>query len=167
MTIKIPHTTLPQTFCESVINSYVILVQTTFVKKIYSLETWTFVGEMSITIQQTALHQILCESVINSNAILKDLRPRPHLSRSPGLKWLSWTFVGEMLIKIQQTTLHQIFCDFVINSDVIFKSFKGPDNILARMSSGLTLPMLRLISSNAQDSKNLWKPSKPCHVGTH
>ena len=31
----------------------------------------------------------------------------------------------------------------------------------------LTLPMLRLLSSKTQESKNLWKPSKPCHVGTH
>ena len=31
----------------------------------------------------------------------------------------------------------------------------------------LTLPMLRLLSSITQDSKDFWKTSKPCHVGTH
>ena len=31
----------------------------------------------------------------------------------------------------------------------------------------LTLPMLRLHSPKAQERKNLWKPSKPCHVGIH
>ena len=32
---------------------------------------------------------------------------------------------------------------------------------------GLTLPMLRLLSSKAQGCENFRKPSKPCHVGTH
>ena len=32
---------------------------------------------------------------------------------------------------------------------------------------GLTLPMLRLLSSKGQGRKDSWKPSKPCHVGTH
>ena len=31
----------------------------------------------------------------------------------------------------------------------------------------LALPMLRLLSSNAQGCKYFWKPSKPCHVGVH
>ena len=31
----------------------------------------------------------------------------------------------------------------------------------------LTLPMLRLLLSKAQRWKNLWKQSKPCHVGIH
>ena len=31
----------------------------------------------------------------------------------------------------------------------------------------LTLPMMRLLLSKAQESKDLWKPSKPCHVGIH
>ena len=31
----------------------------------------------------------------------------------------------------------------------------------------LALPMLRLLSSKAQRCKYFWKPSKPCHVGTH
>ena len=31
----------------------------------------------------------------------------------------------------------------------------------------LNLPMLRLLSSNAQERKYFWKPSKPCHVGIH
>ena len=31
----------------------------------------------------------------------------------------------------------------------------------------LTLPMLKLYSPKAQRCKNLWKTSKPCHVGTH
>ena len=31
----------------------------------------------------------------------------------------------------------------------------------------LTLPMLRLLSSKAQECKDLWKPSKPYHVGIH
>ena len=31
----------------------------------------------------------------------------------------------------------------------------------------LTLLMLRLLSSNAQKSKKIWKSSKPCHVGIH
>ena len=32
---------------------------------------------------------------------------------------------------------------------------------------GLTTPMLRLLSPNAQERKDFWKPSKPCHVGIH
>ena len=31
----------------------------------------------------------------------------------------------------------------------------------------LTLPMLRLLSSKAQECKVFWKPSKPCHLGIH
>ena len=31
----------------------------------------------------------------------------------------------------------------------------------------LTLPMLRLLSSKAQERKDFQKTSKPCHVGTH
>ena len=31
----------------------------------------------------------------------------------------------------------------------------------------LTRPMLRLLSSKAQEHKDFWKPSKPCHVGIH
>ena len=31
----------------------------------------------------------------------------------------------------------------------------------------LTLTMLRLLSSKAQGRKDLWDPSKPCHVGIH
>ena len=31
----------------------------------------------------------------------------------------------------------------------------------------LDLPMLRLLSSDAQERKYFWKQSKPCHVGTH
>ena len=31
----------------------------------------------------------------------------------------------------------------------------------------LTVPMLRLFSSKAQECKYFWKPLKPCHVGTH
>ena len=31
----------------------------------------------------------------------------------------------------------------------------------------LTLPMLRLHLPKAQECKNLWKPSRPCHVGIH
>ena len=33
--------------------------------------------------------------------------------------------------------------------------------------NGLTLPMLRLLSSKAQERKDFYKLSKPCHVGTH
>ena len=36
-----------------------------------------------------------------------------------------------------------------------------------RYPLSLTLPMLRLLSSKPQERKNLWKPSKPCHVGIH
>ena len=32
---------------------------------------------------------------------------------------------------------------------------------------GLTLPMLRLLSSKAQESKDFLKSSKPCHVDIH
>ena len=32
---------------------------------------------------------------------------------------------------------------------------------------GLTLPMLRLLSSKAQGHKDFGKPSKHCHVGIH
>ena len=31
----------------------------------------------------------------------------------------------------------------------------------------LTLPMLRLLSSQAQGRKDFWKPFKPCHVSIH
>ena len=31
----------------------------------------------------------------------------------------------------------------------------------------LTLSMLRLLSSNAQERKKNWKSSEPCHVGIH
>ena len=31
----------------------------------------------------------------------------------------------------------------------------------------LTLPMLRLLSSEAQGCKHFWKPSLPCHIGIH
>ena len=31
----------------------------------------------------------------------------------------------------------------------------------------LTLPMLRLLSTKTKGSKDFWKPSKPCCVGTH
>ena len=31
----------------------------------------------------------------------------------------------------------------------------------------LTLPMLRLLLAKAQECKDFWKTSKPCHVGTH
>ena len=34
-------------------------------------------------------------------------------------------------------------------------------------TGGLTLPMLRLLSPNAQWCKDFWKPSKPSHAGTH
>ena len=34
-------------------------------------------------------------------------------------------------------------------------------------SPQLTLPMLRLLSSNAQVAKIFEKPSKPCHYGIH
>ena len=33
--------------------------------------------------------------------------------------------------------------------------------------SWLSLKLLRVHSPNAQKRKNLWKTSKPCHVGTH
>ena len=34
-------------------------------------------------------------------------------------------------------------------------------------AADLTLPMLRLLSFKSQKRKNLWKPSKPYHVGIH
>ena len=39
--------------------------------------------------------------------------------------------------------------------------------IISLMQCDLTLPMMRLPSSPAQGCKDLWKPSKPCHVGIH
>ena len=33
--------------------------------------------------------------------------------------------------------------------------------------TSLTLPMLRLLSSKAQERKDFFKSSKPCHVGIH
>ena len=33
--------------------------------------------------------------------------------------------------------------------------------------AAVTLPTLRLLTSRAQGCKDSWKPSKPCHVGTH
>ena len=38
---------------------------------------------------------------------------------------------------------------------------------LQTMNIWLTLPMLRLLSFNAQEHKDFWKTSKPCHVSTH
>ena len=38
---------------------------------------------------------------------------------------------------------------------------------LEKNGSVLTLPMLRLLSSKAQEHKFFWKPSKPCRVGIH
>ena len=38
---------------------------------------------------------------------------------------------------------------------------------MACCESCLTLPMLRLLSSKAQERKDFGKPSEPCHVGTH
>ena len=43
-------------------------------------------------------------------------------------------------------------------------SQRGPGNQLTPL---LTLSMLRLLSSTAQGCKDCWKPSAPCHVGTH
>ena len=34
-------------------------------------------------------------------------------------------------------------------------------------SKVLTLPILRLLLFKAQGCKDIWKPSKPCHVGIH
>ena len=31
----------------------------------------------------------------------------------------------------------------------------------------ISLPMLRLLSPKAQEGKDFWKPSTPCHVGIH
>ena len=42
----------------------------------------------------------------------------------------------------------------------------GQDCVLIK-ARHLTLPMLRLRSSNAQERKDFWKPPKPCHVCTH
>ena len=36
-----------------------------------------------------------------------------------------------------------------------------------RVSFGLTLPMLRLLSYKAQGCKDFWRPIKPCHTGIH
>ena len=38
---------------------------------------------------------------------------------------------------------------------------------LLPLTRPLTLPMLRLLLSKAQGCKDLWKTSKPCHVGIH
>ena len=55
-----------------------------------------------------------------------------------------------MLLRIQPTTPCQIcFMSHTISMN------------------GVTLPMLRLLSSKAQGCKDFWKSSKPCHVGTH
>ena len=40
-------------------------------------------------------------------------------------------------------------------------------NICPQGKLPLTLTMLRVHSPKAQKRKNLWKTSKPCHVGTH
>ena len=39
--------------------------------------------------------------------------------------------------------------------------------IMGKLISGLTLPMLRLLSSKAKECKILEKPSKPCRLGIH
>ena len=52
---------------------------------------------------------------------------------------------------------------------MIFKIlwFFVPEKKVVLALKGLTLPMLRLLSSKPQGCKNLWKPSKRCHVGIH
>ena len=42
-----------------------------------------------------------------------------------------------------------------------------PCKKVASASGGLTLPMLRLLSSKAQGRDDFWKTSKSCHVGSH
>ena len=43
----------------------------------------------------------------------------------------------------------------------------GTGHVRGLPTDGLTLPMLRLLSSKAQERKDFWKTSKPCHAGTH
>ena len=50
------------------------------------------------------------------------------------------------------------------NNVMLSTSFTEFDKICQRLS-GLTLPMLKLLSSKAKRRKAFWKPSKPCHVG--
>ena len=52
-------------------------------------------------------------------------------------------------------------------NSMIFKIlwFFVPEKNVVSALKGLTLPMLRLLSSKTQGCKNLWKPSKCCHVG--
>ena len=42
-----------------------------------------------------------------------------------------------------------------------------PYQQMASYNLALTLPMLRLLPSKAQERKDFLKPSKPCHVGIH
>ena len=45
--------------------------------------------------------------------------------------------------------------------------YDTPLSIMINSSGCLTLPMLQLLSSQAQSRNDFWKPSKPCHVGIH
>ena len=46
--------------------------------------------------------------------------------------------------------------------DILREDKSKPINLI-----GLTIPMLRLLSSKAQRRNDFWKPSKPCHGGIY
>ena len=66
-----------------------------------------------------------------------------------------------MLFRTEPTTHPQISSDFVLNFIVIFKSALGAETHV------ITLPMLRVLSSKAQELQYFWEPSKPCHFGIY
>ena len=85
------------------------------------------------------LSKVTSELVINSHTIWR--------------RFLSWVLINISLSNIMWKL--RLLERFHQNCQAFFGA------------TGMTLPMLRLISSKAQECKNLWKTSKPCHVCIH
>ena len=76
--------------------------------------------------------------------------------------------VGAFIASMNQSlTRYHSRCAFQHNMQELMDALKLCLQGTVCWSYLLTLPMLRLHSSKAQEHKNLWKPSKPCHVGIH
>ena len=71
---------------------------------------------------------------------------------------------GEWILRAwdSESKVSRYYIDFV--EELFFDIFYV---FVMYMISVLTLPMLRLLLSNAHGRKDFWKPSKTCHVGIH
>ena len=66
----------------------------------------------------------------------------------------------------EKVTVHKI-PRFQCSNKPLRLSVLYDDKSNSSLKGSLTLPMLRLFLSKAQRCKYFWKPSKPCHFGTH